>query len=84
MPPAAIRLLVLILIFAATLLAVEGAINWYRSTRKESRAINQRLKLIEKGIDRAEVLSRIRREVRPAGLCRTAKQGTGHALPIDE
>ena len=65
MPPAAIRLLVLILIFAATLLAVEGAINWYRSTRKESRAINQRLKLIEKGIDRAEVLSRIRREVRP-------------------
>lgn len=65
MPPAAIRLLVLILIFAATLLAVEGAINWIRSARKESRAINERLRLIERGVDRGEVLSRIRREARP-------------------
>jgi tight adherence protein B len=64
MPPAAIRLLVLILIFAATLLAVEGAINWIRSTRKETRAINERLRLIERGIDRSEILSRIRREPR--------------------
>lgn len=65
MPPAAIRLLVLILIFAATILAVEGAINWIRSTRKESRAINERLRLIERGVDRAEILSRIRRQTRP-------------------
>lgn len=65
MPPAAIRLLVLILIFAATMLAVEGAMNWIRTSRKEGRAINERLKLIQRGTDRAEILSRIRREVRP-------------------
>lgn len=65
MPPAAIRLLVLILIFAATLLAVEGAINWFRTSRKEGRAINERLRLIERGVDRSEVLSRIRRDPRP-------------------
>lgn len=65
MPPAAIRLLVLILIFAATMLAVEGLINWIRTSRKEGRAINERLKLIERGVDRAEILSKIRRDFRP-------------------
>ena len=64
MPPGAIRLLILVLVFAATLLAVEGVINYVRSSRKEGRAINERLRLIQRGMDRAEILTRIRRETR--------------------
>jgi len=64
MSPASIRLLVLVLIFAATLLAVEGVIRWVHGSRKEGRAINRRLQLIQRGLDQREVMTRIRREVR--------------------
>ena len=64
MSPASIRLLVLVLIFAATLLAVEGVIRWVQGSRKEGRAINRRLQLIQRGLDHREVMTRIRREVR--------------------
>lgn len=64
MSPASIRLLVLVLIFAATLLAVEGVIRWVQGSRKEGRAINRRLQLIQRGMNHEQVMTRIRREVR--------------------
>ena len=46
MSVAAIRLLVLALVFAAVVLGIEGAMRWYRTQRGGARAINQRLRLI--------------------------------------
>jgi tight adherence protein B len=62
MTPAMIRLLVLILIFASVLLAVEGVINWIRRSRSEGKMINDRLTMIGRGIDRAEIHARLRRD----------------------
>lgn len=62
MSPAAIQILTYVLIFAATVLAVEGIVGWVRSVSGERRQINKRMSLISKGIDRAEVLSMLRRE----------------------
>jgi tight adherence protein B len=58
----AIRLLLLILIFGAVMLAVEGLVGWIRSSQGLGRAINRRLKMIEAGYDRAEIVSRLRRD----------------------
>lgn len=57
-----IRLLVLILVFASVILAVEGLVNWLRRSRSEGRAINQRLSMIGRGLDRREIRARLRRE----------------------
>ena len=57
-----IRLLILILIFASVILAVEGAVSWWRRTRSEGRAINERLTMIGRGFDRGEIRARLRRE----------------------
>lgn len=57
-----IRLLILALVFAAVVLAIEGGIRWYRASRGSARAINQRLRLIASGFDRPEVLARLRRD----------------------
>ncbi|MGN6817677.1 MAG: type II secretion system F family protein [Sphingomonas sp.] len=62
MSAAAIRLLVLALVFAAVVLAIEGGMRWYRTQRGGARAINQRLRLIASGFDRPEVLARLRRD----------------------
>ena len=59
---ASIRLLILALVFAAVVLAIEGAVRWYRTNRGGARAINQRLRLIASGFDRPEVLARLRRD----------------------
>src|SRR3546814_8699556 len=64
MNPLALQILVYILIFAATVLAVEGGVSWFRSVHGERRQMNRRLGLIAKGMDRAEVLSMLRREGR--------------------
>jgi tight adherence protein B len=58
----AIRLLVLALVFAAVVLAIEGGLRWYRSSRGGALAINRRLRLIASGFDRPEVLARLRRD----------------------
>lgn len=63
MTPTALRFLALILIFAATLLAVEGVLGWLRSRRGTERAVNKRLRMIGSGIDRSRVMSRLRRDV---------------------
>ena len=57
-----IRLLILILIFASVILAVEGVVSWWRRTRSEGRAINERLTMIGRGFDRGEIRARLRRE----------------------
>ena len=62
MSAAVIRLLILALVFAAVVLAIEGGMRWYRTNRGGARAINQRLRLIASGFDRPEVLARLRRD----------------------
>ena len=57
-----IRLLVLALVFAAVVLAIEGGLRWYRTNRGGAMAINKRLRLIASGFDRPEVLARLRRD----------------------
>lgn len=59
--PIAVRILVLCLVFAAVLLAIEAAANWIRSTRASATAVNKRLRMIEHGRDRDEVLNSLRR-----------------------
>jgi tight adherence protein B len=61
MTPMMIRLMVLILIFAAVILAVEGIVNWIRRNRSEGQAINERLTMIGRGYDRGEIRTKLRR-----------------------
>lgn len=44
-----IRLLLLLAIFGATMLAVEGGVGWFTATRRQKRRLAQRLGAIEKG-----------------------------------
>lgn len=62
MSPTALRMLALVLIFAAVMLAIEGSLTWLRSRRGGGRAVNKRLNMIATGHDRGEVLSRLRRD----------------------
>jgi tight adherence protein B len=57
----ALRLLILILIFASVMLGAERGASWFRLNRAGGRAINERLRLIARGFDRTAVLSRLRR-----------------------
>lgn len=63
MSPVVIRILILALIFAATMLAVEGLSSWIAQRRGTGRAINKRLKMIASGFDRGIVLSKLRRDM---------------------
>lgn len=64
MDPFILRLIVLILIFVAVMLAAEGAINWVQRNRSESRVINKRLAMIAKGVDRSDIRTQLRRETK--------------------
>ncbi len=64
----AIRLLVLALVFAAVVLAIEGATRWYRTHRSGAGAVNRRLQMIASGYDRPEVLARLRRDTWGGGI----------------
>lgn len=69
MPPQVFRVFLLILIFGAVMLAVEGLVGWIRSNRGLGQSINRRLRMIESGRDRQEVMSRLRRDdQRDSGL----------------
>jgi tight adherence protein B len=57
-----LRFIALMLIFAATLLAVEGGLGWLRNRHGAERAVNKRLKMIAGGFNRGEILSRLRRD----------------------
>lgn len=63
MSSAALRILLLVLVFAAALLAVEAGLQWWRSSRQSGRAVNQRLQLIAKGFGREAIASRLRRDI---------------------
>jgi tight adherence protein B len=62
MGPSMIRLMVLVLIFAAVILVVEGVVTWVRRNRSEGKAINERLTMIGRGYDRGEIRTKLRRD----------------------
>lgn len=61
MPIAILKLLFLILVLGATILAVEGAVRWFGSTRREREIVGKRLKQVEKRIDHQGPVSSLRR-----------------------
>lgn len=61
MDPIALRVLALVVIFASVFLVSERVIAMLRQRQRGSRAINKRLKLIEGGLDREIVTSRLRK-----------------------
>jgi tight adherence protein B len=61
MDPVILRVLILVTVFAAVFLAAERIIALSRQRQKGSSAINKRLKMIEGGIDRETVTSRLRK-----------------------
>ena len=63
MNPMYIRFLLLILVFAAVMLAVEGLVSWISQRQGTGHAINKRLKRSASGIDRGAVLSKLRRDL---------------------
>jgi tight adherence protein B len=71
MDPFVIRLLVLVVIFAAVFLVSEQLISLFRQRRVGANAINKRLQMIEGGVDRSLVTSRLRK----------SQQGTFNNLP---
>jgi tight adherence protein B len=56
-----LRILILVLVFAAVLLLVEAVLGGYLRTRSKERSINQRLQMINRGQTRADTLSLLRR-----------------------
>jgi tight adherence protein B len=62
MDAAWLRLLLLVLIFASVLLAVEGVVGLIQGQRARSRRVNKRLQLIGDGATREEAYSRLRRQ----------------------
>ncbi|HMU21966.1 MAG TPA: type II secretion system F family protein [Sphingorhabdus sp.] len=61
MDPVVLRVLALIVIFASVFLVSERVIATLRQRQRGSRAINKRLKMIEGGLDREIVTSRLRK-----------------------
>lgn len=61
MNPIAFRLLVLVVVFAAVFLIAEQLISLLRQRRQGANAINKRLRMIEGGVDRDIVSSRLRK-----------------------
>jgi tight adherence protein B len=64
----ALRLLILILVFASVMLGVERGLSWYQLNRTGGQAINERLRLIARGYDRTAILSRLRRDSSSGGI----------------
>lgn len=62
MPEIFVRAFVLVLIFAAVIIAVERGLAMAASRRGEGKAINKRLDMIGKGMSSAETLSALRRQ----------------------
>jgi tight adherence protein B len=61
MNPLYIRVFVLVLLFAAVLLTIEGISSWLRARATTDRVVNRRLKMIAAGFERSTVLSKLRR-----------------------
>ena len=67
MGPNSLRFLILVAVFAAVLLLVEAMLSNAMRSRREGKALNERLRLIARGMDRALVMSRLRRDL-PHGM----------------
>ena len=65
-----LRVIVLVLIFAAVVFAVERIVGVFVGRRMETQAINQRLELINRGMGRAQAMQLLRRKATalPEGL----------------
>lgn len=61
MNPVYIRIFVLILLFAAVVLTIEGVSSWLRARAGTEHVVNRRLKMIAAGYERSTVLSKLRR-----------------------
>lgn len=61
MNPLYIRVFVLILLFAAVMLLIEGVTSWLRARGVTEHVVNRRLKMIAAGYERSTVLSKLRR-----------------------
>src|SRR3546814_10342184 len=61
MNPLYIRVFVLVLLFAAVILTIEGIAGWLRARATTDRVVNRRLKMIAAGFERSTVLSKLRR-----------------------
>lgn len=61
MNPLYIRILVLVLLFAAVILTIEGVASWLRARAGKEHVVNRRLKMIAAGYERSTVLSKLRR-----------------------
>ncbi|HKT78151.1 MAG TPA: type II secretion system F family protein [Sphingobium sp.] len=59
--PLYIRMFVLVLLFVAVLLTIEGISSWMRARAGKERVVNRRLKMIAAGFERSTVLSKLRR-----------------------
>lgn len=57
-----LRILILVLVFGAVLLAVEALVSWWTRTHTEGRTINKRLTMIGRGLQRDEAMNRLRRQ----------------------
>ena len=57
-----LRAIILVLVFAAVVFAVERVMAGYIGRRLESKAINQRLELIGRGLSRGEAMQMLRRQ----------------------
>ena len=70
MNPAWLRALLLVCVFGAVVLAVEVLVQWFASSRTQTKAINLRLKMIGQGHSQSETLNLLRRSegVLPTGL----------------
>lgn len=62
MNPLYIRIFVLVLLFAAVILLIEGISSWLRARAGTEHVLNRRLKMIAAGYERSTVLSRLRRD----------------------
>jgi tight adherence protein B len=68
MTPGSLRILLLILVFAAVLFAAQALLQIWRVTRQRNVGINRRLDLIAKGFDRAAIAQRLRRDLNEGGI----------------
>lgn len=64
MPYIFMKFFLYVTVFAAVMLSIEGTLNIIMSYRAERQQMNKRLHLIASGVDRAEILSHLKREVR--------------------
>ena len=81
MNPGTLRILLLILVFAAVLLAAQAVLQIWRVTRQRNHGINRRLDLIAKGFDREAIAQRLRRDLNEGGIFLPGMlAGTGRKL----